>query len=59
VGRRRYGWLFAAPSFGALVASVIMVRQADRTDRRGVVLLWSVASYGWPRSSSGCRTFSG
>ncbi len=23
-----------------------MVRQADRTDRRGVVLLWSVAAYG-------------
>jgi MFS family permease len=46
VGAAGYGWLFAAPSFGALVASLVMVRQADRTDRRGVVLLWSVAAYG-------------
>jgi MFS family permease len=46
VGARGYGWLFAAPSVGALVASLVMVRQADRTDRRGIVLLWSVAVYG-------------
>jgi len=31
---------------GALVASAAMVRLVDRIDRRGVVLLWSVAGYG-------------
>ena len=46
VGAAGYGWLFAAPSFGALVASVVMVRQADRTDKRGLVLIWAVGVYG-------------
>jgi len=45
VGAQGYGWLYAAPSLGAMVASLIMVRQADRTQRRGVVLLWAVAIY--------------
>jgi len=46
VGAHGYGWLYAAPSVGALVASAAMVRLVDRIDRRGVVLLWSVAGYG-------------
>lgn len=46
VGPRAYGWLYAAPSFGALVAGACMVRQADRILRRGSVLFWSVAVYG-------------
>ena len=46
VGARGYGWLYAAPSVGALVASGGMVRLIDRIDRRGRVLLWAVAAYG-------------
>ena len=46
VGALGYGWLVAAPSFGALVASLAMVRGAERIEKRGVVLLWSVAIFG-------------
>jgi len=46
VGAHGYGWLYAAPSIGALVASAAMVRLVDRIDRRGLVLLWAVAGYG-------------
>jgi MFS family permease len=46
VGAGGFGWLYAAPSVGALVASAAMVRLVDRIDRRGWVLLWSVAGYG-------------
>jgi MFS family permease len=46
VGARGFGWLYAAPSVGALLASGVMVRLVDRIDRRGWVLLWSVAGYG-------------
>ena len=46
VGARGYGWLYAAPSAGALVASALMVRYVEAIDRRGIVLLWSVAGYG-------------
>jgi MFS family permease len=46
VGAHGYGWLYAAPSIGALVASAAMLRLVDRIDRRGVVLLWAVAGYG-------------
>ena len=46
LGARGYGWLYAAPSIGALVASAAMVRLVDRIDRRGLVLLWAVAGYG-------------
>ncbi len=46
VGPRGYGWLYAAPSVGAVTASLAMVRFADRITRRGVVLLWAVAVYG-------------
>jgi MFS family permease len=46
LGPREYGWLYAAPSVGAVVASLAMVRVADRIGRRGAVLLWAVAIYG-------------
>ncbi len=46
VGAQGYGWLFAAPSLGALVASIAMVPATDRVERRGTVLLWAVGIYG-------------
>ena len=46
VGAHGYGLLYAAPSAGALVASVAMVREADRVRHRGLTLLWAVAAYG-------------
>jgi MFS family permease len=46
VGARGYGWLYAAPSVGAIVAGAVMVPGIDRIDRRGRVLLWAVAVYG-------------
>jgi MFS family permease len=46
VGPRGYGWLYAAPPLGSVLASLAMVRLADRITRRGVVLLWAVAIYG-------------
>jgi len=46
VGAHGYGWLYAAQSAGALVASAVMVRMVDRINRRGVVLLWAVAGFG-------------
>ena len=46
VGAHGYGILYAAPSIGALLASVIMVHGVERIDRRGVVLIRSVFVYG-------------
>jgi MFS family permease len=46
VGARGYGWLYAAPSVGAVVAGVVTAHAIDRIERRGAVLLWSVAAYG-------------
>jgi MFS family permease len=46
VGARGYGWLYAAPSVGAVVTSAVMVRLVDHLHRRGAVLLWAVAGYG-------------
>ena len=46
VGARGYGWLYAAPSVGAVVAGFITAHTIDTIDRRGAVLLWSVAAYG-------------
>ena len=46
VGAKGYGWLYAAPSVGALAASGFMVRAADRIERRGATLLWAVSAYG-------------
>jgi MFS family permease len=46
VGARGYGWLYAAPSLGAVLTSVVMVRSIERIERRGLVLLWAVVVYG-------------
>ncbi len=46
VGPSGYGWLYAAPSAGALVASLAMAHYISRIDRRGKVLLYAVAVYG-------------
>jgi MFS family permease len=46
VGARGYGWLYAAPSVGAVLTSVVMVRSVDIIEYRGRVLLWAVAGYG-------------
>jgi MFS family permease len=46
VGARGYGLLSAAPSVGATLTSLAMVRLVDRIDRRGTVLLWAIAAYG-------------
>ncbi|HUC40707.1 MAG TPA: MFS transporter [Gemmatimonadales bacterium] len=46
VGARGYGWLYAAPSVGAVLAGFVTAHAIDRIERRGAVLLWSVAAYG-------------
>jgi MFS family permease len=46
VGARGYGWLYAAPAAGALLASAVMVRAVDVIERRGRVLIASIAIYG-------------
>jgi MFS family permease len=46
VGAKGYGWLYAAPSVGAVLMSLVMVRSIEKIERRGVVLLWAVCVYG-------------
>jgi MFS family permease len=46
VGAHGYGWLFAAPSIGALATSAAMVPLTDRIDRRGQTLIWAVVGHG-------------
>lgn len=46
VGAKGYGWLYAAPSVGALAMSAAMVPLTDRIDRRGLTLLWAVIGFG-------------
>lgn len=46
VGAQGYGLLSAAPSVGALLTSLVMVRAIERMDRRGWIMLWAVFSYG-------------
>jgi MFS family permease len=46
VGAKGYGWLYAAPSVGALTASAAMVPLADRIERRGQTLIWAVVGFG-------------
>jgi MFS family permease len=47
VGAHGYGWLYAAPAVGAIVASAIMVRAVDVIDDRGAVLAGAVMAYGF------------
>jgi MFS family permease len=46
VGARGYGWLYAAPSIGAVIMSLVMVRSIERIERRGAVLIGAVSVYG-------------
>jgi MFS family permease len=46
IGARGYGWLYAAPSVGAVAMSAAMVFLTDRIERRGSLLLWGVGAYG-------------
>src|SRR5207237_10333146 len=46
VGAKGYGWLYAAPSIGALVTSAALVPLTDRIERRGQILLWAVGGFG-------------
>jgi MFS family permease len=46
VGPVGFGWLYAAPSTGALLASAAMIRFERNIERRGAVLLAAVAIYG-------------
>jgi MFS family permease len=47
VGAHGYGWLYAAPAVGAILASAIMVRAVDVVDDRGAVLAGAVIAYGF------------
>jgi MFS family permease len=46
VGAQGYGVLSAAPSVGAILASLAMLKLVNVIDRRGVALLWAVGLYG-------------
>src|SRR6516164_5288803 len=46
VGAQGYGWLYAAPASGALLASGAMVPLTERVEFRGRLLLWAVTGYG-------------
>lgn len=56
VGARGYGWLFAAPAAGALLASGVMVRAVDVIERRGLVLVGAVVVYGAATVAFGVST---
>jgi len=46
VGAEGYGWLYAAPSAGAIVTSAAMIPLTERIRRAGPTLLWAVGGYG-------------
>lgn len=46
VGAHGYGLLSAAPSVGAMLTSIVMVRQIEHINRRGQVMLWAVILFG-------------
>jgi MFS family permease len=46
IGPQGYGWLYAAPSIGAVASSAVMVPLAARIIRRGPVLLGAIVVYG-------------
>ena len=45
VGASGYGWLYAAPAVGAMLASLVLVRVAERMEQRGRVMLWAVGIF--------------
>jgi MFS family permease len=57
VGARGYGWLYAAPAAGALLASAVMVRAMDLIERRGIVLIGSIVVYGLATIGFGVSRF--
>ena len=59
VGAQGYGWLFAAPAVGALVASVSWCRRPSGSSGAARCCCGRWPSYGWPRWSSACRASSG
>jgi len=46
VGAKGYGWLYAAPSVGALAAGAAMVHFVERIEKRGRTLILAVLGYG-------------
>jgi MFS family permease len=56
VGARGYGWLFAAPAVGAVLASAVMVKAVDLIERRGQVLIAAVIAYGAATVAFGVST---
>ncbi|MBE3075829.1 MAG: MFS transporter, partial [Actinobacteria bacterium] len=56
VGARGYGWLYAAPAVGAVLASGAMVRAVERIERRGTVLVGAVLTYGVATVAFGLST---
>ncbi len=56
VGAHGYGWLYAAPAAGALVASALMVPAVEVIERRGVALLVAVVVYGLATVAFGLST---
>ena len=46
VGASGYGWLAAAPSVGAMITGLIMVKLVDRIQRRGQALFGAVFVFG-------------
>ena len=56
VGAQGYGLLTAAPSVGAVIASVVMVRAVEWIDRRGLAMLWAVTAYGLTTVAFGLST---
>jgi MFS family permease len=46
VGPEGYGWLYAAPAFGAVATSAAMIPYTARIERRGPVLLWAIVVFG-------------
>jgi MFS family permease len=46
VGARGYGWLYAAPSVGAILGGLFMVHRSERIVRRGRILFLAVGVYG-------------
>ena len=56
VGAHGYGWLYAAPAVGALIASGLMVPAMQVIERRGVALLVAVVVYGFATVAFGLST---
>ncbi|MCC7143545.1 MAG: MFS transporter [Candidatus Eisenbacteria bacterium] len=56
VGPTGYGWLYAAPSIGALCTGAAMVPLIERIEQRGRVLFLSVAGYGLATVGFGLST---